>query len=278
MMADDFDFDDLDFGSDDFGGDGDDGALKTDDFGFDSGGGDEADPFASVDFSSGTEESDNFGGGDAVTDDFSEDSSALPDMQFDINGDVDELAQEGGEIQTESVGDSSFEEPGLGNNDLESTEFDSSGDSLTEDASSSDVDAEIEMEPPVEETPLEPEPAPVVAETHEIDDIEIPEVAEPAFETDTHNVENVVMATESGTPVGSEMLLNVNHEAVIELGRTQLTGADISSITYGSIIELDKLTGEPVDVVLNGKVIAHGEVVLINNEKLGVRVIGIHQE
>ncbi len=43
------------------------------------------------------------------------------------------------------------------------------------------------------------------------------------------------------------------------------------------MIELDKAAGEPVDIVLNGKLVAHGEIVVINREKLGVRVIGIHQ-
>jgi flagellar motor switch protein FliN/FliY len=56
-----------------------------------------------------------------------------------------------------------------------------------------------------------------------------------------------------------------------------LTGEEITQLTHGSVIELDKVAGEPVDIVLNGKLVAHGEIVVINREKLGVRVIGIHQ-
>jgi flagellar motor switch protein FliN/FliY len=77
--------------------------------------------------------------------------------------------------------------------------------------------------------------------------------------------------------VGTELLMNVHHEATVEIARTRLTGEEITQLTHGSVIELDKSAGEPVDIVLNGKLVAHGEIVVINREKLGVRVIGIHQ-
>ena len=76
-------------------------------------------------------------------------------------------------------------------------------------------------------------------------------------------------------PLGSEMLLNFNHEVVVEIAKTKLTGEEITQITYGSIIELDKVAGEPVNLVLDGKVIAIGEIVKINNEKLGIRIVGV---
>jgi flagellar motor switch protein FliN/FliY len=79
-------------------------------------------------------------------------------------------------------------------------------------------------------------------------------------------------------PLGSDMLLNFNHEVVVEIARTRLTGEEITQITYGSIIELDKVAGEPVNLVLDGKTIALGEVVQINNEKLGIRIIGVIQD
>ncbi|MDP7318649.1 MAG: FliM/FliN family flagellar motor switch protein, partial [SAR324 cluster bacterium] len=86
---------------------------------------------------------------------------------------------------------------------------------------------------------------------------------------------------ESGALVaqaGPERLLNFQHEVVVEVARTKLTGEEITQITYGSIIELDKVAGEPVNLVLDGKVIAHGEMVLINEDNLGIRIIGIMQE
>ena len=78
--------------------------------------------------------------------------------------------------------------------------------------------------------------------------------------------------------LGSKMLLSLHHEAVVEIARTTLTGEEITQITYGSIIELDKATGEPVDLVIDGKTIARGEIVQINNDKLGIRIVGIVQD
>ena len=78
--------------------------------------------------------------------------------------------------------------------------------------------------------------------------------------------------------LGSKMLLSLHHEAVVEIARTTLTGEEITQITYGSIIELDKAAGEPVDLVIDGKTIARGEIVQINNDKLGVRIVGIVQD
>jgi len=78
--------------------------------------------------------------------------------------------------------------------------------------------------------------------------------------------------------LGSKMLLGLHHEAVVEIARTTLTGEEITQITYGSIIELDKAAGEPVDLVIDGKTIARGEIVQINNDKLGIRIVGIVQD
>ena len=78
--------------------------------------------------------------------------------------------------------------------------------------------------------------------------------------------------------LGSKMMLSLHHEAVVEIARTTLTGEEITQITYGSIIELDKATGEPVELVIDGKTIARGEIVQINNDKLVIRIVGIVQD
>ena len=70
------------------------------------------------------------------------------------------------------------------------------------------------------------------------------------------------------------MLLDIPLQVTVELGRTKQTVADILDLTSGSIIELDKLAGEPVDVLVNSKLIAKGEVVVIE-ENFGVRVTDI---
>ncbi|RSL33177.1 flagellar motor switch phosphatase FliY [Salibacterium salarium] len=70
------------------------------------------------------------------------------------------------------------------------------------------------------------------------------------------------------------MLLDIPLDVTVELGRTQRSIKDILDFTQGSIIELDKLAGEPVDILVNQKLVAKGEVVVID-ENFGVRVTDI---
>jgi flagellar motor switch protein FliN/FliY len=67
------------------------------------------------------------------------------------------------------------------------------------------------------------------------------------------------------------LLLDVPLQVTVELGRTQLRIRNVLELVPGSIVELDKLAGEPVDVLVNGKQIARGEVVVID-EEFGVRI------
>lgn len=70
------------------------------------------------------------------------------------------------------------------------------------------------------------------------------------------------------------LLYDVPLQVTVELGRTEKTIKEILELTSGSIVELDKLAGEPVDILVNGKLIAKGEVVVID-ENFGVRVTDI---
>ncbi|MDK2798572.1 MAG: flagellar motor switch protein FliN [Clostridiales bacterium] len=70
------------------------------------------------------------------------------------------------------------------------------------------------------------------------------------------------------------LIMDVPLEITVELGRTQRLIRDILEFVPGSIIELDKLAGEPIDILVNGKVIAKGEVVVID-ESFGVRITDI---
>ncbi|MEX1031004.1 MAG: flagellar motor switch phosphatase FliY [Paenibacillaceae bacterium] len=94
------------------------------------------------------------------------------------------------------------------------------------------------------------------------------------------NVQNVQF---SGFPAQSNMnvdhtnlnlLLDIPLRVTVELGRTQKVIKDILELSQGSIVELDKLAGEPVDILVNNKLIAKGEVVVID-ENFGVRVTDI---
>lgn len=78
----------------------------------------------------------------------------------------------------------------------------------------------------------------------------------------------------SQLPPNLELLLDVQMALTVELGRTKKYVKEILSLGEGSIIELDKLAGEPVDLLVNGKLIARGEVVVID-ENFGVRVTDI---
>jgi flagellar motor switch protein FliN len=71
-----------------------------------------------------------------------------------------------------------------------------------------------------------------------------------------------------------DMLLDIPLQVTVELGRTRKTIKDILELSSGSIIELDKLAGEPVDILVNNKLVAKGEVVVID-ENFGVRVTDI---
>jgi flagellar motor switch protein FliN/FliY len=70
------------------------------------------------------------------------------------------------------------------------------------------------------------------------------------------------------------LLLDIPLKVTVELGRTKKLIKDILEFSQGSIIELDKLAGEPVDILVNNKLIAKGEVVVID-ENFGVRVTDI---
>lgn len=70
------------------------------------------------------------------------------------------------------------------------------------------------------------------------------------------------------------LIMDVPMQVTVELGRTRKLIREILELTAGSVVELDKLAGEPVDVLVNGKLIAKGEVVVID-EKFGVRVTDI---
>lgn len=71
-----------------------------------------------------------------------------------------------------------------------------------------------------------------------------------------------------------ELLLDVPLQVSVELGRTRLTVSEILALRIGSVLELNKMANEPGDVLVNGALIARGEVVVVD-EKFGVRIVEI---
>ena len=81
-------------------------------------------------------------------------------------------------------------------------------------------------------------------------------------------------ARDTGITGNIGLLMDVSMQLTVELGRTKMLIKDILGMGEGTIVELDKLVGEPVDLLVNGKLIAKGEVVVID-ENFGVRVTDI---
>jgi flagellar motor switch protein FliN/FliY len=77
-----------------------------------------------------------------------------------------------------------------------------------------------------------------------------------------------------GSHSNIDLLLDVPLPVTVELGRTSMTIRDILDLAPGSVVELDRVAGEPVDILVNGKLVARGEVVVID-ENFGVRVVDI---
>ena len=92
--------------------------------------------------------------------------------------------------------------------------------------------------------------------------------------------EGVVKATAAPTPAAGKMpsnldfLLDVTLQVSVEVGRTRMTIQDLLQLGQGSVIELTKLAGEPLDIFINERLVARGEAVIVN-EKFGVRITDI---
>ena len=71
-----------------------------------------------------------------------------------------------------------------------------------------------------------------------------------------------------------EMLYDISLPVSVELGRTTLLIKDVLDLGPGSVVELNKLAGEPVDILVNGKLVARGEVVVVD-ENFGVRISNV---
>ncbi|RRQ23757.1 flagellar motor switch protein FliN [Guyparkeria sp. SCN-R1] len=75
-------------------------------------------------------------------------------------------------------------------------------------------------------------------------------------------------------PVNFDVIMDVPVNISMEIGRTAINIRNLLQLNQGSIVELDRLAGEPLDVLVNGTLIARGEVVVIN-EKFGIRLTDV---
>ncbi|MEY4561086.1 MAG: hypothetical protein RLZZ618_363 [Pseudomonadota bacterium] len=127
-----------------------------------------------------------------------------------------------------------------------------------------------------------------MAENNEQDDMAA-EWAAALAEAKPEVASEVQSATEAATPVAFNdfassspngavndinMVLDIPVQLTVELGRTRIPIKHILQLAQGSVVELDALAGEPMDVLVNGYLIAQGEVVVVN-DKFGIRLTDI---
>jgi flagellar motor switch protein FliN/FliY len=74
--------------------------------------------------------------------------------------------------------------------------------------------------------------------------------------------------------VSLDAILDIPVTLSVEIGQTPISIRDLLQLNQGSVVELDRLAGEPLDVLVNGTLIAHGEVVVVN-DKFGIRLTDI---
>ncbi|WP_226701609.1 flagellar motor switch phosphatase FliY [Priestia aryabhattai] len=131
--------------------------------------------------------------------------------------------------------------------------------------------ASIEKESDLNEKQTEPPAAEYIQheEIQQAAPVHVPVDVQPASFSEFEHV-----PSPQGDSRNLDMLLDIPLQVTVELGRTKRTVQEILALSSGAIIELDKLAGEPVDILINSKLIAKGEVVVID-ENFGVRVTDI---
>jgi flagellar motor switch protein FliN/FliY len=111
----------------------------------------------------------------------------------------------------------------------------------------------------------------------DIEPVEMPATSAAPAPMDIEPLEMPATSSASVTPLprrGIEMLHGVDMEVTVELGRTRMTVRDLLALTPGAVLELDRAAGSPADLLVNGRLIARGEVVVVD-EDFGLRVTEI---
>ncbi len=85
---------------------------------------------------------------------------------------------------------------------------------------------------------------------------------------------SVQSAETGGAPKNIDFILDIPMSITVYVGSTKMAIRDLLQLAQGSVIELDKLAGEPMEVMVNNKLVARGEVVVVN-EKFGIRLTDV---
>ncbi len=110
---------------------------------------------------------------------------------------------------------------------------------------------------------------PETGETPPAEAVESPQIAGQA-EFDELSGEGEMLSPEHGLDV----ILNIPVTLSMEVGRTRMTIRELMELKRGSVVKFDRLAGEPMDVLVNGTLVAHGEVVVVN-DRFGIRLIDV---
>ena len=87
-------------------------------------------------------------------------------------------------------------------------------------------------------------------------------------------LQNLQPGGSGGPEANLETVLDIPVTISMEIGRTRISIRNLLQLNQGSVVELDRLAGEPLDVMVNGTLIAHGEVVVVN-DKYGIRLTDV---
>lgn len=93
-----------------------------------------------------------------------------------------------------------------------------------------------------------------------------------AAELDSLESDNMPVAVDEDRNL--DMILDIPVTIAMEIGRTRISIRNLLQLNQGSVVELDRLAGEPMDVLVNGTLVAHGEVVVVN-DKFGIRLTDV---
>lgn len=110
-------------------------------------------------------------------------------------------------------------------------------------------------EPAASQVPEPEEPGPAVVSESDTNQAQLSPMSMP----------DLAMGAVAAVPKGMDMLSDVNVDVTIELGRTRMLVEDVLRLAEGAVVELDKLAGDPVDIYVNKRLVARGEVLVLND-------------
>ena len=101
--------------------------------------------------------------------------------------------------------------------------------------------------------------------------------ATEAVEVQTRELDELAGSSPTGQPIGLDNLMSVPVQVTVQVGRTRLSLSELVALGPGSLVPLDREAHDPADILVNGKVVARGEVVTIG-EKYGVRITEVEAQ